>query len=50
MKEWRGTLPPGISIDILRDMSDVYRQRLTMLLNNGYMVLALVLVLLGLFL
>ena len=50
MKEWQETLPPGISIDILRDMSDVYRQRLTMLLNNGYMGLALVLILLGLFL
>ncbi|MBN2396935.1 MAG: efflux RND transporter permease subunit [Deltaproteobacteria bacterium] len=50
MEEWRRNLPPGISIDVLRDRSDVYRQRLTLLLNNGYMGLALVLILLGLFL
>jgi len=50
VEEWRQTLPQGISIDILRDRSDVYRQRLTMLLHNGYMGLALVLILLGLFL
>ena len=50
VEEWRQTLPPGISIDIQSDRSDVYRQRLTMLLNNGYMGLALVLILLGLFL
>jgi len=50
VEEWQQTLPLGISIDILRDLSNVYRQRLTMLLNNGYMGLALVLILLGLFL
>ncbi|MBW2558872.1 MAG: efflux RND transporter permease subunit [Deltaproteobacteria bacterium] len=50
VEEWQQTLPQGISIDILRDLSNVYRQRLTMLLNNGYMGLALVLILLGLFL
>ncbi|MBN2077577.1 MAG: efflux RND transporter permease subunit, partial [Spirochaetes bacterium] len=50
LEKWRQTLPPGISIDIQSDRSDVYRQRLTMLLNNGYMGLALVLILLGLFL
>ncbi|MDD5723969.1 MAG: efflux RND transporter permease subunit [Syntrophales bacterium] len=50
VEEWRQTLPSGISIDIQSDRSDVYRQRLTMLLNNGYMGLALVLILLGLFL
>ena len=44
------TLPPGIKIDVLSDMSDVYRQRLSLLLNNGYIGLALVLILLGLFL
>ncbi len=50
LDEWRHNLPPGISIDVLRNQSDVYRQRLTLLLNNGYMGLALVLILLGLFL
>ena len=50
MDEWRRNLPRGISIDVLRDRSDVYRQRLTLLLNNGYIGLALVLILLGLFL
>ncbi len=50
LDQWRKTLPPEIGIDIMNDMSDVYRQRLTLLLNNGYMGLALVLILLGLFL
>ena len=48
--ELRTTLPPGLYVDTLNDNSDMYRQRLNMLLNNGYMGLALVLVLLGLFL
>ncbi|MDO9514497.1 MAG: efflux RND transporter permease subunit [Syntrophales bacterium] len=50
LEKWRQTLPAGISIDIQSDRSEVYRQRLNMLLNNGYMGLALVLLLLGLFL
>jgi len=46
----RHALPPGIAVDIMNDFSDVYRQRLNLLLRNGYMGLALVLILLGLFL
>ena len=44
------TLPPGVFVDTMNDFSEVYRQRLTLLLTNGYMGLALVLLLLGLFL
>ena len=43
-------LPSGIQWHIRRDMSDVYRQRLELLLKNAFMGLALVLVVLGLFL
>jgi multidrug efflux pump subunit AcrB len=43
-------LPPGIYVDINRDMSDVYRQRLQLLLRNAMTGLILVFLLLGLFL
>jgi multidrug efflux pump subunit AcrB len=43
-------LPVGIEWDITHDRSDVYRQRLELLLKNAFMGLALVLVVLGLFL
>lgn len=43
-------LPPGITTAIYSDSSDVYRQRVELLLKNGAMGLVLVLVLLGLFL
>ena len=43
-------LPPGVSMTISRDQSDVYRQRIELLLGNGAMGLVLVLALLGLFL
>jgi multidrug efflux pump subunit AcrB len=43
-------LPPGVNYSINRDSSDIYRQRLTLLLRNGGLGLVLVLVLLGLFL
>ena len=50
MKEIAPDLPPGVHYGIRRDRSDIYRQRLTLLLRNGAMGLILVLVLLGLFL
>jgi len=50
VKTLSAALPPGISIDTINDFSDTYRQRLNLLLRNGYMGLALVLILLGLFL
>ncbi|MFQ5587349.1 MAG: efflux RND transporter permease subunit [Nitrospiria bacterium] len=43
-------LPPGIQLEINRDDSRVYRQRLELLLRNGFFGLILVFVLLGLFL
>lgn len=46
----RGELPAGIGVATLNDRSDIYRQRLGLLLRNGYLGLALVFILLGLFL
>ncbi len=43
-------LPPGIGIDILNDRSDIYAQRLNLLLRNGSIGLLLVFIVLGLFL
>jgi len=43
-------LPPGLALSVLRDMSDIYRQRAHLLLKNGTIGLCLVLALLGLFL
>lgn len=43
-------LPPGIHAAINVDQSDIYQQRLELLLTNGFIGLVLVLVLLGLFL
>ncbi|MBW1799791.1 MAG: efflux RND transporter permease subunit [Deltaproteobacteria bacterium] len=50
VEELRNTLPPGIEVTTLRDFSEYYRQRLDLLLRNGYLGLILVLCLLGLFL
>jgi multidrug efflux pump subunit AcrB len=44
------SLPPQIEVAILRDRSETYQQRLSLLLKNGFMGLLLVLVLLSLFL
>ncbi|MGD9171158.1 MAG: efflux RND transporter permease subunit, partial [Candidatus Thiodiazotropha sp.] len=46
----RASLPPQIELDILRDRSEIYLQRLSLLLKNGFIGLALVLLLLSLFL
>lgn len=43
-------LPPGIETAIINDRSDTYKQRATLLIKNGIMGFALVLVLLGIFL
>jgi multidrug efflux pump subunit AcrB len=43
-------LPPGVSWRITSDSSDIYKQRLELLLKNAFIGLALVLVLLGVFL
>ena len=50
MVEIEADLPPGIQWEINRDMSEVYQQRLTLLLKNAFIGLLLVLVLLGIFL
>jgi multidrug efflux pump subunit AcrB len=50
MAEIDPDLPPGISWKINHDRSDIYRQRLELLLKNAFMGLTLVLLLLGLFL
>jgi len=43
-------LPEGLSLSVSRDTSEVYRDRLDLLLKNAFLGLALVLVLMGLFL
>jgi len=50
MEELRQTLPPGVEMATLHDRADHYRQRLNLLLRNGYIGLILVLALLGVFL
>lgn len=50
MLEIEADLPTGVSWDINRDRSDIYQQRLQLLLKNACVGLALVLLLLGLFL
>lgn len=50
LEAYAAYLPPGIKTAIYSDRSDIYRQRVTLLLKNGAMGLALVLVLLGVFL
>jgi len=50
MVEIEKDLPPGINWTINRDRSDIYRQRLELLLKNAFLGLTLVVVLLGLFL
>ena len=44
------TLPPGVRLALVHDMSDIYRQRLELLLRNGLLGLTLVLVILTFFL
>ncbi len=50
MSQIETQLPPGVDWTINRDRSDIYRQRLTLLLKNAGYGLILVLLLLGLFL
>jgi len=44
------TLPDGVFVATVNDRSEIYRQRLHLLLKNGYLGLVLILILLGLFL
>ena len=44
------TLPSGLALDARNDRSDIYRQRMNLMLRNGYIGLGLVFVLLAIFL
>ena len=48
--EIEADLPPGLGIDVVHDRSEIYRQRLELLLRNGFWGLMLVLVILTVFL
>jgi multidrug efflux pump subunit AcrB len=50
MEDIRTNLPPGLYLDARNDRSDIYRQRMDLMLRNGYMGLALVFILLAVFL
>lgn len=50
MTDIESDLPPGISWKITSDSSEIYKQRLELLLKNAFLGLALVLLLLGIFL
>ena len=50
VEERAGRLPPGVSLSVNRDLSEVFDQRMDLLLRNAAIGLVLVLVLLGLFL
>ncbi len=50
MLEVRESLPEGISVQVLNDRSDIYRQRVSLLLRNGSLGIVLVLLILGIFL
>lgn len=50
IEEFRAELPDSISIEINHDRADVYRDRLSLLLKNGFIGLLLVFIILGAFL
>ena len=50
VEDFQPYLPPGIQTALYHDHSEIYRQRVELLLKNGAMGLGLVLILLGLFL
>jgi len=50
LPEIRANLPPGVEIAVQSDRSEIYRQRLELLLKNGFIGLLLVLLVLSLFL
>ena len=45
-----GRLPPGVKVSTWQDWSEMYRERIDLLLRNAYLGLFLVLIVLGLFL
>ncbi|WNL41612.1 efflux RND transporter permease subunit [Halomonas sp. PAMB 3264] len=50
LERLRAGLPPNIHLDVARDSSEVYEDRLGLLLKNAWMGLALVMILMALFL
>jgi len=50
VQELQQTLPAGVSVAFVNDRSEIFKQRINLLVTNGYFGLVLVLVLLGLFL
>jgi multidrug efflux pump subunit AcrB len=50
MAVFQDKLPKGMSLGVLKDRSEMYRQRIDLLMRNAYMGLFLVLMILGLFL
>ena len=50
IETFRSQVPPGMSVEIVRDDSIVYRERIQLLLRNAMLGLVLVLLMLGLFL
>ena len=46
----KADLPPGLFIDLRNDRSEIYRQRLGLMVKNGFLGLGLVFILLALFL
>ena len=50
LPEIESNLPPGLAITVNQDRSEVYRQRMELLLKNGFIGLTLVLILLSIFL
>ncbi len=51
MHQWQDSeLPPGVGLTVLNDRSKIFTQRADLLLNNAYLGLSLVLILLSLFL
>ena len=50
LKKLRQTLPDGIFIDTVNDRSEKFKQRISLLVKNGYLGLGLVFILLAIFL
>lgn len=50
MERLREILPAGVTVDTVNDRSEIFKQRINLLLTNGYLGLTLVFLLLGLFL
>lgn len=50
LEQFNKRLPEGVRVDVRNDLSDIFKQRMDLLLKNGYMGLGLVFIFLALFL